>query len=189
MSPGRVIVLNGASSSGKTSILRALQDALPEPYLDAGLDKFLSMLPRRYLQPPLWDDVLGLADQAGDAGHRLVFAMHRAVAMLAHSGANLLIDHVLLDSAWACDLAVQLDGLDAALIGVRCPLDVLVERENARRERTPGQAALQHELVHDHGPYDFEVDTSLHTAAHCAASIRRWLDAGHPLTAFERLRC
>jgi chloramphenicol 3-O-phosphotransferase len=41
MSPGMIILLNGASSSGKTSILKDLQDILEEPYVDAGLDKFL----------------------------------------------------------------------------------------------------------------------------------------------------
>ena len=65
MHPGTILLLNGASSSGKTSILKALQDILEEPYVDAGLDKFLWMLPARYLEPPLWDDVLGLADRAG----------------------------------------------------------------------------------------------------------------------------
>ena len=42
MLPGTIILLNGASSSGKTSILKALQDILEEPYVDAGLDKLPS---------------------------------------------------------------------------------------------------------------------------------------------------
>ena len=33
MNPGTIILLNGASSSGKTSIVRAWQTALPEAYL------------------------------------------------------------------------------------------------------------------------------------------------------------
>jgi len=41
MPPGTIVLLNGVSSSGKTSILKALQGILEEPYLDAGLDKFL----------------------------------------------------------------------------------------------------------------------------------------------------
>ena len=44
---GTIIVLNGASSSGKTSILRAIQRMAPEPYLDAGIDRFIWMLPER----------------------------------------------------------------------------------------------------------------------------------------------
>ncbi len=77
--PSTVIILNGASSSGKSSLLKELQNTLDEPYLNAGLDKFLWMLPSRYLDRPLWDDVLGKADHAGITGHKLIYAMHRAV--------------------------------------------------------------------------------------------------------------
>jgi chloramphenicol 3-O-phosphotransferase len=41
MKKGTVIFLNGTSCSGKMSILRALQAILEEPYLDAGIDKFI----------------------------------------------------------------------------------------------------------------------------------------------------
>ena len=47
MAPGTIIVLNGASSSGKTSIAKALPEALNEPYLHIGLDAFFDMVPGR----------------------------------------------------------------------------------------------------------------------------------------------
>ena len=62
--PGTIILLNGTSSSGKTSIVKALQDSMEEPYLDMGIDRFIWMLPKRFLNRPLWDEVLGLADRA-----------------------------------------------------------------------------------------------------------------------------
>jgi chloramphenicol 3-O phosphotransferase len=43
--PGKLILLNGASSAGKSSILKELQNTLEEPYLNAGIDKFIFMLP------------------------------------------------------------------------------------------------------------------------------------------------
>jgi hypothetical protein len=64
-SRGTLILLNGASSSGKTSIAGALQSLMQEPILQAGIDKFIFMLPSRYLDRPLWDDVLGRATSAG----------------------------------------------------------------------------------------------------------------------------
>jgi chloramphenicol 3-O phosphotransferase len=56
--PGTIIFLNGTSSSGKTSLLKAIQNSFEEPLLDVGLDKFIWMLPERYLEQPLWNDVL-----------------------------------------------------------------------------------------------------------------------------------
>lgn len=187
MMPGTIILLNGASSSGKTTLARALQQALAEPYLDAGLDRFLWMLPGRYLKQPLWDDVLGRATEAGATGHRLIPAMHRAIAALSRAGMGVVADHVLVVPAWVADCAAVLADLPAWLIGVRCPLPVLEERERSRGDRTLGQSAAQHELVHAHGVYDFEVDTSLLGPAACAEAIRDAIAGGAP-TALKTLR-
>jgi chloramphenicol 3-O phosphotransferase len=185
---GKIIVLNGTSSSGKTSVLRALQEVLDEPYLDAGIDKFLWMLPKRYLEPPLWGDVLGLADRAGPLGHTLMSGMHRAIAELSRAGLNVVADHVLVDPCWLRECAALFADLPAYLVGIRCPLEVVEERERARRDRTWGQARAQFGLVHAHGIYDLEVDTSLSSPQECALQIRAGLEGGTPPMAFRRLR-
>lgn len=60
MTHGKIILLNGASSAGKTSIVQALQPILDEAYLEAGIDKFLFMLPTDYLMNAhLWHQVIG----------------------------------------------------------------------------------------------------------------------------------
>lgn len=186
--PGTLILLNGASSSGKTALARALQRALYAPYLDAGLDRFLWMLPSRYLDRPLWDDVLGLATEAGATGRRLVVAMHRAIAALLHAGCNIVADHVLVERVWLADAARQFADLPAYLIGVRCPLPVLEQRERDRRDRTLGQARAQHALVHRYAVYDLEVDTARDDPDACATQIIARLTAAPPPDAFQRLR-
>jgi len=138
MTTGTIILLNGTSSSGKTSIVKALQPILEEPYLDAGLDKFLWMLPERYLEPPLWDDVLGLADRAGLVGHQLVAGMHQAIAALSLAGNNVIADHVLVEPDWLRQCIDLFSPLPAFFVGVRCPLAVLEQRERERRNRTWG---------------------------------------------------
>jgi chloramphenicol 3-O phosphotransferase len=185
---GRILLLNGTSSSGKTSVLRALQEVLDEPYLDAGIDKFLWMLPKRYLERPLWDDVLGLADRAGPLGHTLISGMHRAIAELSRAGLNVVADHVLVDPRWLQECATLFADLPAYLVGIRCPLEVLEERERSRRDRTWGQARAQFDLVHAHGVYDVEVDTSLSSPQECALQIRAGLEGGPPPLAFRWLR-
>jgi len=188
VNPGKIIILNGTSSSGKTCLLEALQNLLPEPYLNAGLDKFIWMMPERYLDRPLWDDVLGLANQAGQSGHTLAAGMHRTIAVLARSGSNVLADHVLVEPAWLRDCAELFSELPAYFIGVRCPLEVLEQREKARRNRTLGQARLQYPLVHAHDLYDLEVDTSLLSPQECALAVQARLLDGRPPQAFRQLR-
>ncbi len=186
-SAGTIIILNGASSSGKTSILRTLQNLLPEPYLDAGIDKFIWMLPKRYLDRPLWDDVLGLAIQPGETGRRLFSGMHQAIASLSRAGNNVLADHVLVEPAWVRQCAALFCDLPAYLVGLRCPLAVLEERERARRDRTLGQAQAQFALVHGHGIYDLEVDTEKLNVEECAFRIKAFLENGTPPFAFRKL--
>jgi chloramphenicol 3-O-phosphotransferase len=84
-------------------ILHALQDAMSESYLDAGIDKFIWMLPERYLERRLWDDVLGLATTAGETGHRLMHGMHETIATLSKAGLNVVADHVLVEETWLAE--------------------------------------------------------------------------------------
>jgi chloramphenicol 3-O phosphotransferase len=168
MTTGKIILINGASSSGKSSIVKALQELISEPYLDAGIDKFIWMLPKRYLDRPLWDDVLGLATQAGQTGHRLMSGMHQAIAALSQAGDNVIADHVLVEARWVRECADLFANLPAYLIGVRCPLSILEEREKSRSDRTLVQARAQFDLVHAHGLYDLEVDSHLSSLQDCA---------------------
>jgi chloramphenicol 3-O phosphotransferase len=41
-----VIVLNGGSSSGKSSVARSLQSLLPSPWLTLGVDTLIEAMPR-----------------------------------------------------------------------------------------------------------------------------------------------
>lgn len=159
----KIIFLNGTASSGKTTLIKGLQERLEEPFLEMGLDKFIWMLPKRYLNQPLWDQILGKADTAGLLGHQLVYAMHRAIHSTGLAGMNVLADHVLVEPDWVRDCTELFYGLDAYLIGVQCELSVLEQREMDRNDRTLGQARKQYEKVHAHGMYDFVVDTGRFT--------------------------
>lgn len=182
-----IIFLNGASSSGKTSLLKAIQDTFQEPFLDLGIDKFIFAMPERYLDRPLWDDILGLADQAGITGHLLFSAMHHAILAASRQGMHVVADHVLVEPGWLEECARLFQHESAWLVGVRCPLEILEEREKSRRNRTLGQARLQYNKVHQPGIYDLEVDTSRLSPAECALKIKEMVTAGQSPTAFRQI--
>ena len=194
MIPGNIILLNGASSAGKTSILQALQEVLDAPYLNAGIDKFLFMLPDRYLERPLWDEVLGLTTQAGPLGHpgpfgsQLISGMHHAIAALARAGNPVIADHVLIEPCWLRECAQLFCDLPTFFVGVRCPLEILEAREQARGNRTFGQAKAQFSAVHTPGVYDLEVDTARLSPLECALQIKQRVQAGPPPTAMRWLK-
>ncbi|HEY4190347.1 MAG TPA: AAA family ATPase [Candidatus Limnocylindrales bacterium] len=198
MATGRVIVLNGTSSSGKSTLMRALQARLDGAWLGVGIDTVVFALPKRYLDQPLWSDVFRYVDaepgadapfriETGELGQELVGGLHRMVASLADAGLSVIVDHVLLDPAWVEELAGRLAAHEVLFVGVRCPRDVVVEREAARRDRTIGQAAAQIDVVHRVGGYDLEVDTSVLTPEAAADVIAHAVEAGMPPRAFANL--
>lgn len=169
---GTVLILNGTSSAGKSTLLRAFQARMPDaPYLEAGLDKFLFMLPKPYLNDPtLWHQVME-PTQSGPVGWSLIQGMHRSMAALARAGNCVVADHVLIDPRWVQDCAAVLAPLCAYLIGVRCPLDVVEQRERDRKDRTLGQARMQYDVVHAGKVYDLEVDTARSSPEDCADQV------------------
>jgi len=186
MKKGIVIIINGTSSSGKTSILHSLQDLLEEPFVDAGIDRYIWSMPARYLERPLWDEVLGQADRAGQVGHNLVRGMHRAIRSLSMAGCNVVADHVLVEPKWVVDCARLFADLPAYLVGVQCPLEELEQRESMRKNRTLGQAKLQFPVIHKYTIYDLQVDTSLLSPKDCSLQIQSRLE--QPPQAFHSLR-
>ncbi|MBA3871296.1 MAG: chloramphenicol phosphotransferase [Anaerolineae bacterium] len=196
MTQGKIILLNGASSSGKSSIVHELQGILDEPYLEAGIDKFLFMLPNDYLMKAhLWHQVIGyektdngdLVPKVGAHGHQLMRGMHRAIAALASVGNNVVADHVMLDRLWLDDCIAVFEGFELLFVGVQCPIEVLEAREKDRGDRTVGHAAGQAKIIHQNCIYDLEVDTSMLSAGECAEQIKGRLLVGG-FKAFERMR-
>lgn len=199
MPTGHIIVLNGTSSAGKSTLAKALQTLLPAPYLHVGIDTMVFALPKRYLNPPLWHEVFrytwpavgspeGLVIEAGPLGHQLITGLHQAVAALATSGNHVIVDHVLLEPAWVQECARVVGALPALFVGVYCPLAVVEERERARQDRTLGQARAQFAKVHAHGRYDVIVDTALATPEGCAAQILPHVQADRRSPAFRQLQ-
>ncbi len=187
MKPGQLIMLNGTSSAGKTSILAELQRKLPELYLLAGLDKFLNFLPESYFKQPEWNEVMGLSSQSGPIGDRLISGMHRSIKSMLDAGNNVLSDQVFINSNWVAEAASLFSGYNAYLIGILCPVEVIEQREKDRKNRTLGSSALQFSVVHQWTEYDFSLDSSLNTPERNAEIILEFLKKGAAPNAFNAL--
>ncbi|CAL9634577.1 chloramphenicol phosphotransferase CPT family protein [Streptomyces griseomycini] len=174
---GRIIFLNGTSSSGKSSIARELLQVLDEPYFHMPVDAFHAMRSRREID----------ADELPGVLHRTWKGFHRAVAGMAAAGNNVVVDHVLSEEWRLTDCLGLFDPREVVLVGVRCSPEELERRERARGDRPAGLAARQFERVHAHGLYDVECDTTTTSAADCARRISAFLPHRPSPTAFERL--
>jgi chloramphenicol 3-O phosphotransferase len=201
--PGRIVLLNGASSAGKSSIVTVLHRILDGYWIHSGVDHWLERLPLRFSalatdasaephdgvtwvlpggSPPLTEL------RIGPVGHRILGGAYHAYAALASAGNDLIVDDVMFDPHLLREALVALEGHDVLFVGVICPEEVAEERERARGDRIVGLARFQTQLVHAHGVYDLEVDTSMQSADECAERIKARLESGNEPTAFDQLR-
>ncbi|MFC9128446.1 chloramphenicol phosphotransferase CPT [Streptomyces sp. NPDC057099] len=169
----QVIVLNGGSSSGKSGLVRCLQEVLPDPWPAFGVDSFVEALPARMKGS---DGGITFAPDGGvtvGADFRaLDAAWTEGIAAMARAGAKVIVDDVFLggpasQQRWQKALA----GLDVLWVGVRCDGEVAAAREIARGDRVKGMAAAQAQLVHEGVSYDLEVDTTRTESLECARTI------------------
>lgn len=198
-----VILLNGCSSAGKTTLALALQNLLPEPYQHVALDQFRDGMPGRVRglnSPPGDPGASGLNVvpgelngewvthiQFGDYGERVLAAMRRTVATLSEMGCNVIVDDLLFKRDYLEDYAAVLDPQKTWFIGVKCSIEVISEREALRPGRFPGTAIAHFEQVHEHGiDYDLEVDTTAADPAEVAVEIAQRLQ--QPPLALQSLK-
>lgn len=178
----QVVLLNGLTSSGKTSLACALQDLLDEVWLYVGFDTYLSMVGTRYRRnKTLW---LNHKDQ-------ILSGYCRALRAYLSGGLNLLLDNVLpFQSRLLGQLVVALEDHEVYFVEVSCPVAILALRERARGDRDIGLARWQseHLCMDRHEHYDLRLDTSRLSPQAAAADVKARLESGHPPTAFTALR-
>ena len=197
-----VILLNGSSSSGKTTLAQTLQQLLPEPYQYIGLDQFRDGMPMRVRglnAPADTEGALGMnvvpstlagepvtEIQLGEYGDAVMAGMRRAVATFAERGIPVIVDDLLFKPHYLVDYAAVLNHETTWVIAVKCDLAVINQREAGRLGRFPGTATAHHELIHAHVPeYDLEIDTTHESPKESAQRVLARLE--HPPTALTRV--
>jgi len=202
---GQIVILNGAPRSGKSSIAAAIQERFDGPWMNLGVDAYVQITPPRY-RPGIGLRPGGERPDLEPFVAACYAALYESVAAHSRLGLHVVVD-VGHHDAYAeprhtlTDAARRLAGLPALLVGVRCPLEVIMERRNrgqAGREHryvtgtaedpVPAPVLAWQQAVHTPGIYDLEVDTSVLSPEACADAIRQRLADGAPPTALERLR-
>lgn len=164
MSKGRIIFLNGVTSSGKTSIVDALQEYEEPFFYVVANDLFEQMVGERFLRQDYWKH-LG----------EVIIMMYHTAKLYSDMGKNVLIDGILVERDEVRPHYRQLmdilkdNPLD--VVEVYCPLEICRERNIARGDRYETQSEEQAALMAKGIRYTIRVDTSQNTPEECAAQI------------------
>jgi chloramphenicol 3-O phosphotransferase len=194
--PGQIVILNGAPRSGKSSIVAAIQETFDGVWMNLGVDRFMAMTPPRY-HPGIGLRPGGEVPALEPLVRVLYLALYDSIAAHSRLELNVVadVDH---HDAYSTPLGIlpecarRLKDLPVLFVGVRCPIEVIMQRRHATGwtqdpTHVPPPVQLWQQEVHKPGIYDLEVDTSVLSPEECAAIIRRQLAEGPPPDAFRQL--
>lgn len=180
--PGKVILLNGASSAGKSTLAAALQHRLPLPFWHYSIDhlRVAGVLPWARIDSGefAWSLLRGAFFEG----------FHRSVAGFAEAGNNLLVEHIIETEEWMLRLVRLLAGFDVFFVGIHCPLEELERRERQRGDRRLGVARTDFEVVHTFGSYDFEVSSTENADVVASRVAAEWQARASPSAFTKMLR-
>ena len=163
MSQTQLIILNGASSSGKTVLCKQLQAILDEPYIHLEEDCFVYNT---------YHDSFLTGELAPQIFRKTMLGYYRSLKAFLSAGHNILADTGFYTSDLLQVCVQELAAERVWLIGVQCSLVELERRECERGDRPSGLAKEQHQSIHAGVIYDIEVDTSTASPEECALVIK-----------------
>ena len=168
MNKGRIIFLNGVTSSGKTSIVDALQEREDVFFYVVANDLFEQMVGDGYLRRDYWKYL-----------SEVIIMMYHTAKLYSDMGKNVLIDGILVEREEIKPHYHQLleilrdNPLD--VVEVYCPPDICRQRNLRRQDRRETQSDEQAERMAKDIRYSLRDDTSIQSPAECADIILRQL--------------
>jgi len=158
MKKGRIIFLEGVSSSGKTTLAKTLQARLPVPFFWLAGDTIWTMAPEKF---KLDMEVIFPKIDA---------ATINTIKLFSDLGIDAIVDMVPVIKSNK-KFADMLRKRPVLYVNVTCPLEELRRREQERGDRQIGLGESQLAGLSPPGKYDIIVDTHNSTCEECADQI------------------
>lgn len=165
MTTGSLILVNGPSSAGKSTLCRAAQPLLPRPFLHHTLDAI-------FFGDALARDSAGQPREWTAVRPRIVDGFFRGLRGYLDAGVDVICDYIIEDDTGAGRLRETLHGSDVFWVGLHAPLVELERREAQRGDRRAGEARQDADTVHTFVDYDLELD-STEGIESCAQDLAR----------------
>lgn len=164
MNKGKIIFLNGVTSSGKTSIVEALQEQDDVFFYVVANDLFQEMVGEKFLKENYWKYL-----------SEVILMMYHTAKLYSDMGKHVLIDGILVEREEIKPHYKQLNEIlkdnPLDIVEVYCPPEICRQRNIARGDRSENQSQEQFELMAENIKYSMRVDTSRMSSAECAKAI------------------
>ena len=177
---GKIIIINGPSSSGKTTLALALQKQLDIPFIRFSFDLFIDhkAFPSEQIKSGKfsWEQMRP----------SIFRGLHQCLPALATAGNNVIFDHIIETKAWLYELVSLISESDVFFVGVHCSLAELERREIQRGDRRPGEARQDFQTVHSIPTYDLEMNSEHPLEENVTLLVQAWKERKRP-SALEKM--
>lgn len=152
-----IFYLNGTSSSGKTTIAKALQNKIEKPIFYFSIDTLLYSLSEKDLE-----SVMGKRAYDYKLDWSSVFEGYlSSVSAIHKSGNNVIADLPIYTENLYKVFQKYINPIkNKQIIKIFCPLEVLNCREEKRGDRSLGLAEKQHPTIHKFLDYDLTINSN-----------------------------
>lgn len=187
---GLIVLLNGTSSSGKTSISMELKNQKEMPFHHLSIDNFFGnyndFIDNTYpdIEPTREVNDQVVAEILFDPIGSVYYA---TIKLFSEMGLNVIVDTVIDNDKRFNDFHALLYDHPTLFVGVLCSREELTRREQIRGNRTIGLAHSQFDKVYSFDEYDLEVNTEELSPTECADKILGFIKSEQDYSAFKKL--
>ena len=156
----QIILLNGPSSSGKSSLSEALQKRFllnDKKYAIVSIDDFMKISTSETIYE---DDVFEISQDMCDATIKLL-----------KTNDGVIVDHVITSERIYKQFLNTVKPYKLLKVHVTCPLKILLQREKERGDRHVGSAKDSYDYLYPKDDYDLIIDTNLLSKEKCGQKV------------------
>lgn len=160
---GKIIILNGVSSSGKTTLAKVIQDQSPIPLYKLDIDDFILMSPEKFND---------YENKDFSVQHAFASKFFHVVKLFSDMGFNIVAPIMFFkNSDLLKELKVILKKYPVLIVNITCPVEELNKRELSRGDRKTGSAEEQLKLLETQFDNSITVNNFESTNEECAEMI------------------
>ncbi len=205
MQTSKVIIINGPSCSGKTSLIHAIRQLSPVLFLHYGIDlQWNYLLPKEYI---CWGSKSydgfrlvptthnGLECHIGQNGWNVIYGSIDAINALGRRN-NVLVDEVIVTDEHLMAYINEINN-QTYFIGLQCQFEILEQRAKKRTQQTEETTSLtefrpnglveNHINMHKNRIYDLMLDSSITSVEELAIMVLQHIQLKSAM-AFQQMK-
>jgi len=183
---GKVIMLAGTTSAGKSTLCRHIQKYIEGPCIQFGADNAVSMIAAKYLGVPLTKEALhdykpekeqnlgyflippGPNEdnpteytilQIGPVARLVTTAAFYGLKFISLAGINAVSDQIFVFKDWYEEAKEIFNDVPVLWVSINADKETLQEHDKARGDRVPGHSIGLYMQMYKDIPFDLEIDS------------------------------